>query len=75
MRVEITDGNLLAELVEALKRGGCRADPATRRSCHVVHPLAASDNEALLEVAFFVRAWQLRHPNVGATVTPATVTP
>jgi hypothetical protein len=70
MQVEITDGNLLAELVDALTRSGCRADPTNRRACRVVHPLASSENEALLEVAFFVRAWQLRHPGVGATVAP-----
>ncbi len=69
MKVEITDAKLLTDLVDALKRGGCRADRTTRRACRVVHPLASSDSEALLEVAFFVRAWQLRHPGVGATVT------
>ena len=70
MKVEITDANLLTELVEALRRGGCRASLATEESCHVVHPLASSDSEALLEIAFFVRSWQLRHPSVGATVSP-----
>jgi hypothetical protein len=69
MKVEITDAKLLADLVAALKRGGCSADATTRRACRVVHPLATSENEALLEVAFFVRAWQLRHPGVDATVT------
>jgi hypothetical protein len=69
MKVEITDGNLLTELVDSLKRSGCRADPTTDSACHVVHPLASTENEALLEVAFFVRAWQLRHPGVGASVT------
>jgi hypothetical protein len=70
MKVEITDGNLLADLVDALRRGGCRASRETKASCRVVHPLASNENEALLEVAFFVRAWQLHHPSVGATVTP-----
>ena len=70
MRVEITDANLLTDLVEALRHGGCRANLATKESCDVVHPLASSESEALLEVAFFVRSWQLRHPSVGATVSP-----
>ena len=68
MRVEISDRSLLAELVDALNGSGCRVDRTTARTCHVVHPLAASENEALLEVAFFVRAWQLGHPGVAATV-------
>jgi hypothetical protein len=70
MTVEITDGSLLTELVSALTRSGCRANPTTRNACRVVHPLASSEDEAVLEVAFFVRAWQLRHPSVGATLTP-----
>ena len=69
MKVEITDGKLLTELVDALMRSGCRANPTTRSACDVVHPLASSEHEALLEIAFFVRAWQLHHPGVEATVT------
>lgn len=71
MKVELSDAKLLAELADALTRSGCRADPTTRRACEVDHPLATSEHEALLEVAFFVRAWQLSHPDVSATVTPA----
>jgi hypothetical protein len=70
MKVEITDGKFLTELVDALAHSGCRANRMTRSACEVVHPLATSENEAFLEVAFFVRAWQLHHPGVGATVTP-----
>jgi hypothetical protein len=69
MTVEITDGALLAELIDAFARGGCRADRTTERACHVDHPLATSKAEAALEVAFFLRAWQLRHPGVAATLT------
>jgi hypothetical protein len=70
MRIEISDRNLLAELVDALKGSGCRAHATTASACSVVHPLATTENEALLEVAFFVRAWQLGHPGVVATVRP-----
>ena len=70
MTVEITDGQLLADLIDALSRGGCRAQRATQRACKVVHPLASNEQEARLELAFFIRAWQLRHPGVGASITP-----
>jgi hypothetical protein len=70
MTVEITDGDLLADLMDALKRSGCPADRTGSRAFRVTHPLAATQDEAVLEVAFFLRAWQLRHPGVGATLTP-----
>jgi hypothetical protein len=65
MTVEITDAELLADLMNALTRSGCVADRATGRACRVAHPLASSEDEAVIEVAFFLRAWQLCHPNVG----------
>jgi hypothetical protein len=70
MTIEITDSDLLTDLVDAFARGGCIADRTTGTACSVVHPLASDDDEALLEVAFFLRAWQLRHPDVGAKLTP-----
>lgn len=66
--VEITCGELLTDLIEALARGGCHAKRTAATACRVVHPLATSDQEAWLEVAFFLRAWQLAHPGVGATL-------
>jgi hypothetical protein len=68
LTVELSDGKLLSELVDALKRSGCRAQKTSHSACHVVHPLASDENEALLEVAFFIRSWQLRYPGVGATL-------
>ena len=68
--VEITDGKLLTDLIDAFRRSGCSAQRTTSSACRVVHSLASSKDEAVLEVAFFLRAWQLRHPGVGATLTP-----
>jgi hypothetical protein len=70
MTVEITDSDLLTDLMNAFARSGCIANRATGRACRVIHPLASNAEEALLEVAFFIRAWQLRHPDVGAKLTP-----
>ena len=66
--VEITDEGLLAELMTAFRRCGCRVDRMAAGACHVTHPFASSDAEALLEVAFFVRAWQLGYPHVRTTI-------
>jgi hypothetical protein len=66
--VEISDEALLAELMRALTRTGCRVDRTASSACRVIHPLAQNQNEALIEVAFFLRAWQLSHPHVGTTI-------
>jgi hypothetical protein len=69
MTVEITRPELLADLIEVLSRSGCPAIRTAATRCHVRHPAATSDVEARLEVAFFLRAWQLAHPGVTATLT------
>jgi hypothetical protein len=69
MTVEITRADLLADLMETFSRSGCPATPTAATRCHVRHPAASSDREAWLEVAFFLRAWQLAHPGIAATLT------
>jgi hypothetical protein len=56
--------------VTAFLRNGCVAQRGSDDSCLVVHVHAAHAKEARLELAFFVRAWQLQHPAVSAVVTP-----
>jgi hypothetical protein len=68
--VEITRSELLRDLIEAFVRSGCQATRTARDGCRVVHPEATSDREAQLEIAFFLRAWQLAHPGVGVTLAP-----
>jgi hypothetical protein len=70
LRIDVNDEQLLDDLMAALARHGCltnRVGPATLR---VVCPRARDAREAQLEVRFFVRAWQARHPNVEAVLTP-----
>jgi hypothetical protein len=67
LTVEITSAALLPSLIDAFRRNGCEADRCAETSCRVVHR-GHDETEARLEVAFFVRAWQLRHPDVEATV-------
>jgi hypothetical protein len=38
-------------------------------SCVVVHVHAANAGEAWREVAFFVHAWRMQHPDLGAVLT------
>jgi hypothetical protein len=68
MVVEITRGSLLPDLIDAFTRCGCLANRIAPGACRVVHPHARDRDEARLEIAFFLRAWQLRHPGVEATI-------
>ena len=66
--VEITQARLLPNLIAGLERSGCRVEPVGSTSCTVVPPPVADLDEARLELAFFLRAWQLQHPGVGARI-------
>jgi hypothetical protein len=68
LTVEITSANLLPALIDAFRRNGCLADRAAPRRCRVVHAQARDEEEARMEIAFFLRAWQLRHPEVEAII-------
>ena len=70
IEVRISEPLLVDELVTAFLRNGCVAQRGSDDSCLVVHVHAAHAKEARLELAFFVRAWQLQHPAVSAVVTP-----
>jgi hypothetical protein len=67
--VQITHPGLLGDLIAGLERGGCVADAVAPAACRVDQPVVASAEEARLELAFFVRAWQGRHPGVGAEIS------
>ena len=66
--VELTSAAHLPCLIDAFRRNGCVADRAAATRCRVLHPSATDEDEARVEVAFFLRAWQLRHPQVKATI-------
>jgi hypothetical protein len=70
LEVRVSDPSLLADVVASFSGNACVAYPVGRHSCLVVHVHAASTEEALQEVRFFLRAWELRHPGVSASVTP-----
>jgi hypothetical protein len=68
LTIEISCAALLPALIDAFTRGGCRVQRYAETSCRVVHS-AHDEAEARLEVAFFLRAWQLCHPGVDARIS------
>jgi len=69
MVVEITQPALLPDLISGLERSGCAADRVAPSACRVRDLDAADAKEGRLELAFFVRAWQLGHPGVEVTIS------
>jgi hypothetical protein len=65
-QIRITDPTLWWELLQSLDEGGCSAVRLSDGAYEVLHRQAANDREARLELAFFVRAWQAKHPHVAA---------
>jgi hypothetical protein len=64
MRVHLSDSSLLGALTEDLLRGGCVPSAAGDGALDVIQPDARDAREARLELTFFLRAWQSRHPEV-----------
>lgn len=71
MRVRITEPALLPGLIDLLLQSGCVAHAVGDDSCVVVHVHARDAEEAWRELAFFVRAWRTRHPDLAAVLTRA----
>ena len=69
LQLELSDADLLAEVMDALSRNGCLTDRIAPQACRVVYPRAADAREAQLEIGFFIRAWQIHHPGVEATLS------
>jgi hypothetical protein len=67
--VEITQPALLPDLISGLERSGCAADPVAPSACQVRGLGATDAEEQRVELAFFLRAWQLGHPGVEATIS------
>jgi hypothetical protein len=64
MRVHLSDSSLLARLADDLRRGGCVPSKADDAALDVIQPDARDAREARLELTFYLRAWQSRHPEV-----------
>lgn len=69
LRVELNDEHVLTDLMDALARNGCVTNRVTPTMWRVGYPLALDSHEAWLEIQFFIRAWQARHPGADTVVT------
>ena len=69
LQLELSDADLLAEVMGALSRNGCLTNRVAPKVCRIVYPLASDAREAWLEVGFFIRAWQIHHPGVEAILS------
>jgi nitrate reductase beta subunit len=67
--LELSDEDLLGELMGALARQGCLTERVGPHACRVVCPRTWTAREAQLEIRLFVRAWQARHPGVEAVLS------
>ena len=67
--LELSDEDLLGELIGALAHQGCLTDRIGPNACRVVTPRGWTAREARLEVGLFVRAWQACHPGVDAILS------
>jgi hypothetical protein len=64
VRVTVSIGALLPELIDSLRNAGCFAAQLSDHTCAVRYPRAVDERELRSEVEFFVRAWQLTRPSV-----------
>jgi hypothetical protein len=68
MRVQLSDSACVPPLVDDLLRGGCLPTTVDETTLEVFYPHAENHEEAQVELAFFLRAWQAAHPGVGLTL-------
>ncbi len=68
LTVHVNRADLVDDLVASFQTSGCSARRIGIRSCAVEHMSAWDQNEARVEVTFFLRAWQLRHPLARASL-------
>ena len=70
LTVHVNRPELVEDLARALRRSGCHVRRTGPWSCAVEHVEATSENEARVEVTFFLRAWQSCHASAQAAVAP-----
>ena len=67
MRLTISDPTAVPALVTALQEGECLAEAAGDRAVEVLFPwiqTARDAQQAVLELAFFLRTWEALHPGL-----------
>jgi hypothetical protein len=64
--VHLSRADLVDDLVDAFRHGGCLAWRTGPRTCRVEHAAAQNEHEAWVEVTFFLRAWRARRERAQA---------
>jgi hypothetical protein len=67
MRLTVSNSTAIPSLLAALQDGGCVAAHVGPNSLETLFPWLASvedAEQAVIEVAFFLRTWEAEHPGV-----------
>jgi len=70
MRLTVSDHAAIPDLLTALRRGNCVADGADD-GIEVAFPWVATladARQAIVELTFFARAWELSHPGLSVAL-------
>ena len=68
LTIHLNRPDVVEELVASFRKSGCVARRVGSFACRVVHTAARDEVEARTEIAFFLRAWLGRHPEVEASL-------
>ena len=63
VRVRISDQDLLGDLKDYLEAAECSVREVGQVTLDVTMPRAPSDDQALREIAIYLRAWTAMHPD------------
>jgi hypothetical protein len=64
MRVKLSDPTRLEELRSALRNSGVASVPVAEDTLIVLHPFALDEEEARVEITFFIKAWLAKRPDL-----------
>jgi hypothetical protein len=68
LTVHVNRAELVEDLVGSFRRSGYTAERTGPWTCAVEHADALGEQEARVEVAFFLRAWGARHDRAQASL-------
>jgi hypothetical protein len=68
VRIGVSDQAFIASLTIYLESAECRVRKVGQVTLDVSMPRAPSDDQALREMAIYLRAWQAMHPSVHAHI-------
>jgi hypothetical protein len=69
MRIRLSHPDYLIDLAQALLAGDCLSYRVSSDTLEVLHADASDDAEAERALIFFLRAWQMAHPQVAADLS------